>query len=218
MVGINLRSFSQLKQFCEIAVKCLNCREVLTWRARTSPQRLGPNASELPNGFRGHPRLSLAWTDSDVRMSAQLESVPSVQYHTTSWAFDSWRCTAATSQTQEVQRFAALLRAKILITQPLEDDPQFTPRFSPPWFMGRKTKCAKDRTAPQVRAIFSSVSSSASSQLPWLLQDVGIFVMENLYIITTEPKAAYTGPQLNSAAGTEHILLTKFDHHSSTDH
>lgn len=31
--------------------------------------------------------------------------------------------------------------------------------------------------------------------------------MEILYNITTGPKAAYTGPQLNLAAGTEHILL-----------
>lgn len=62
-------------------------------------------------------------------------------------------------------------------------------------------------TNPQVRAIFSLISSSISSQLPWLLQDVGTFVMEILYNITTGPKAAYTGPQLNSAAGTEHIRL-----------
>lgn len=77
----------------------------------------------------------------------------------------------------------------------------------PPGPGGGKAQQAEHRTAPQVRAVSSSISSSISSQLPRLLQDVGIFVMEILYNITTGPKAAYTGPQLNSAAGTEHILL-----------
>jgi len=36
---------------------------------------------------------------------------------------------------------------------------------------------------------------------------MGIFIMEILYAIAAGPKAAYTGPQLNSAAGAEHILL-----------
>lgn len=79
--------------------------------------------------------------------------------------------------------------------------------FPSPGPRGGKARLAKDTIAPQVRAILSSISSSVSSQHPWLLQDVGIFVMEILYNITTGPKAAYTGPQLNSAAGTERILL-----------
>jgi len=78
--------------------------------------------------------------------------------------------------------------------------------YSPPLVLGVE-RPSMPRTGPQVRAISSSISSGISSQLPWLLQDVGIFVMEILYNITTEPKAAYTGPQLNSAADAEHIPL-----------
>lgn len=112
--------------------------------------------------------------------------------------------TAATSQIQEVQRFVSLLRTH---TRLFEDGPQSSPYFPRLGPRGGKARLAEDRTDPQVRAIFSCISSSVSSQLPWLLQDVGIFVMEILYNITTGPKAAYTGPQLNSAAGTEQILL-----------
>lgn len=87
------------------------------------------------------------------------------------------------------------------------DDLQSSPYFSSLALEVERPSMLRKSTNPQVRTIFSLISSSISSQLPWLLQDVGTFVMEILYNITTGPKAAYTGPQLNSAAGTEHIRL-----------
>lgn len=144
-------------------------------------------------------------------MSIQLESVPSLQRHTTALGLRSPEILLV----QQGKRCCYPPEpGGSKVCSPAESkgpdhtlNPQSPPYFSSPGPRGGKAKHAKDRTAPQVRAIFSSISSSIRSQLPWLLQDVGIFVMEILYATTTGPKAAYTGPQLNSAAGTEHIPL-----------